>query len=534
MSLAPEERAALAPYVTDLDAPIFVLKNLPEEVVAVLFAYYSRSREDLRTNLLRLLQDQDLDLAGTAVVEREEADLELARRKAKEFHEKWVVGYGHASVAEHAVAHVAIEEVSILASKVIEDARLASYTEKSTRYVRFPRRYYAAPELEGRQAEVYRTAVEHLFDVYEGLLEPVTKHVAQTADRSKFKTERGFLNSCQAQACDALRYLLPAATHTNIGLTANARVLEMLISKMLSHPLQEVRESGERIRVEATKVIPTLIKYARPSDYRRETEPALRTLAAELLSGPEQASLSGSCTPGPDVAIRTEDPQAPNPPSLVRLVRSPDDPESHLAAAILYEHSDQSYGALRQWVQVLPQATHQRVIAEYLARRRTYGQGAHGYTDPPLRSLEHLYFTFEIVVDFGAYRDIQRHRMATQTTQRLTCDLGYDVPALLTSCGAADPFEAAMVRAAEAYAELAPANPDVAQYVVPLAYRKRVLFTWNLRELHHFISLRSARQGHISYRCVAQQVFRELERAHPFLASFVRVDMDDYEMARPG
>jgi thymidylate synthase ThyX len=535
MPLAAEERAALAPYVTDLDAPIFVLKNLPEEVVAVLFAYYSRSREDLRTNLLRLLQDQDLDLAGTAVVEREEADLELARRKAKEFHEKWVVGYGHASVAEHAVAHVAIEHVSILASKVIEDARLASYTEKSTRYVRFPRRYYAAPELEGRRAEVYRSAVDHLFDVYESLLEPVTAHVARTADRSKFKTERGFLNSCQAQACDALRYLLPAATHTNIGLTANARVLEMLISKMLSHPLPEVRDAGERIRVEATKVIPTLIKYARPSDYRRETEPALRALAAELLSGPELASLSGSCTSGPDIASScTADPQAPNPPSLVRLVRSPENPEAHLAAAILYEHSDQSYDALRQRLQELSPEAHRRVIAEYLARRRTYGQGAHGYTDPPLRSLEHLYFTFEIVVDFGAYRDIQRHRMATQTTQRLTCDLGCDVPPLLAECGAADPFEAAMGRAAEAHAELASVDPEVAQYVVPLAYRKRVLFTWNLRELHHFISLRSARQGHISYRRVAQQVYRELERAHPFLASFVRVDMEDYEMARPG
>src|SRR5688500_16131183 len=126
MALSPEERATLAPYVTSLDSPVFVLKNLPEEVIAVLFAYYSRSRGDLRTNLLRLLHDQDLAVSpGAADDVEDEQDLVLARQKAREFHEKWVVGYGHASVAEHAVAHVAIEEVSIVASKVIEEARLA-------------------------------------------------------------------------------------------------------------------------------------------------------------------------------------------------------------------------------------------------------------------------------------------------------------------------------------------------------------------------------------------------------------------------
>src|SRR5262249_27552823 len=142
MSLSPEQRSRLAPYVTSLDSPVFVLKNLPEEVIAVLFAYYSRSREDLRTNLLRLLDDQELDVAAGVLPNLGDgADLALARRKAKDFHERWVVGYGHASVAEHAVAHVAVEDVSILAGKAIEDARLAAYTEKSTRYVPFARAF---------------------------------------------------------------------------------------------------------------------------------------------------------------------------------------------------------------------------------------------------------------------------------------------------------------------------------------------------------------------------------------------------------
>lgn len=511
MTLTPQERALIAPYVTSLDSPVFVLKNLPEEVVAVLFAYYSRSRGDLRSNLLRLLQDQDLAVGGGGGDVEDEADLVLARQKAREFHEKWVVGYGHASVAEHAVAHVAIEDVSIVASKVIEDTRLAAFTEKSTRYVPFPRSYYAAPELPGRAAELYRSAVEGLFDVYESLLPRVTGRVMERADRGAFKTDAGFRNSCQAQACDALRYLLPAGTHTNIGMTANARTLEHLISKMLSHPLAEVRAAGEQIREHATRVIPTLIKYARENDYARDTPPAMRRLAGELLA---------------EHARETAEP--------VRLVHAPPDAEARLAAAILYEFTHQPYPQVWDRVSSLPREQQRRVISEYLARRKHYGTEEHGYTDPPLRSLEHLYFTFDVLVDYGAYRDIQRHRMATQTTQRLTCAHGYDVPELLVECGFRSEFEAAVEQAAEAHARLAAEHPEEAQYVVPLAFRKRVLFTWNLRALHHFVSLRSARQGHISYRRVAWQVFEALERAEPFLAEFIRVDRRSYELARPG
>jgi thymidylate synthase ThyX len=511
MMLTPEARALLAPYVTSLDSSIFALKNLPEEVVAVLFAYYSRSQGSLRENLLRLLQDQDLAVAAPPDETTSEAELLVAREKAREFHEKWVVGYGHASVAEHAVAHVAVEDVSILASKVIEDARLASYTEKSTRYIPFSRCYYAAPELEGEVARRYRAAIESLFDLYEELLPAVTDRVAETADRTAFKTERGFRNSCQAQACDALRYLLPAATHTNIGLTANARTLEHLISKLLSHPLQELRDAGERIKTEAQKLIPTLIKYARPNDYMRETPPVMRSIARELVG---EAPTRG--------------------PRPVVLMGSPAEPEVDLAAAILYEFTSQPYEAVHARVASLPVSERRGVIEEYLRRRRTYGSGDHGYTDPPLRSLEHLYFTFDILVDFGAYRDIQRHRMATQTTQRLSCEHGYDVPELLERCGFGDRFHAAMAQAAAAFGAISGTHPEEAQYVVPLAYRKRVLFTWNLRALHHFISLRSARQGHVSYRRIAQQVYAELEREHPFLASFIKVDQRDYDMARPG
>ena len=513
--LSPEDRALLRRYCTTVDGPVFCLHNLPEEVIAVLFAYYSRSEGTLRDNLLRLLRSEEL-LAGSEAPSSSDPDaLAHSREKARAFHERWVVGYGHASVAEHAVAHVALEDVSILASKAVEDSRLASYTEKSTRYVEFQRRYHMDESLPPPARALYRNTVEGLFEAYSRLLPRVTDQVMATTDAGRFKTERGFRSSCRAQACDVLRYLLPAATHTNIGLTANARTLEMMISRLLSHPLAECRLLGERLREQVTLVIPTLLKYARPSAYRTETPPAMR-----------------------EEALRCLPPSEPPPePPLVRLIPpavSPEEVECLLAAAVLYEAAEQPYERVLSRVRALPPEERRAPIRRYLAGRRSYGTVEHGYQDPPLRALEQLFFSFEIVVDYGAYRDIQRHRMGTQLTQRLDCSLGYETPPLLAEGPHAREYAACMARAAEAHACLAAEHPEEAQYVIPLAYRKRLLFTWNLRALHHFISLRSARQGHVSYRRVAREVFCELQRWSPFLAEFIRVDMNDYDLARPG
>jgi thymidylate synthase ThyX len=502
MPLSAEERALLAPYCTNLDRPVFVLRNLPEEVVAVLFAYYSRSRTDLRANLLRLIQDQDLALHDRVRIDQDDTDqLDTAREKARQFHEKWVVGYGHASVAEHAVAHVAIEKVSILASKVVEDARLAAYTEKSTRYVQFePDAYYRLDELPAEERHLALSTLQQAFAVYAELFPEVVERLRAVCPQEAGQTERAWEGALRAQACDLLRYLLPAATHTNLGMTANARTLEHLISKLLSHPLTEVQALGAAIKTEASAVIPTLIKYAAENAYRRETPAVLRELATEALVG------------------------EPEPAAAVTLVGWPPEAEAQLAAALVYEES------ACPWAQALAAARRhgpewqRRVIEEALRRR--------GRHDPPLRALEHLVYTFDVLVDYGAYRDLQRHRMATQTTQLLTTAHGYSSPPTLKDLCLSERFSASMELADACYRRLAPEFPLEAQYVVPLAYRKRVLFTWNLRELHHFISLRSARQGHASYRGIAQQVYRELERVHPFLARFIRVDLEDYRLAR--
>lgn len=516
MELSLEDQRLLAPYVTSLSDPVFALRNLPEEVVAVLFAYYSRSQDDLRTNLLRLLRQGDLELArGTPAPDPEAASLETARQRAREFHEKWVVGYGHASVAEHAVAHLALEDVSIIASKLVEHSRLASYTEKSTRYVPFPRRYHTPVNLPAPERTEFENAVGRLFDAYQELLPELTGRVMAEGDPAAFRTERGYRSACQARACDALRALLPAATCTNLGLTANARTLEGMISRLLSHPLVEARQLGERIQAAAAPAIPTLIKHARPSDYARETPPAMRRLAAELLSGCEESP-------------------APASGSVVRLVAAPEDAEQRLAAAILHEHSEVGYDRVWSRLSAAPRDAARRVIREYLARRRIHGSQEHGYQDPPLRGVEHASFTFEVLVDYGAYRDIQRHRMATQSVQRLGCLHGYEVPQLITRYGLQDRYQELMERAAASWQRLEAAAPEEAQYAVPLAYRLRMLITWNLRAMAHFITLRSARQGHPSYRRVAWQVHDCLLERFPALAELIRCDREEYEFARPG
>ncbi|BDI30286.1 thymidylate synthase [Capsulimonas corticalis] len=509
---SPEERAALTPYVTNMDGSIFALRNLPEEVVAVLFAYYSRSKDSLRRNLLKLLQEGDLDLtgAGGAAPALDETDgdaLAAARQKARTFHEKWVVGYGHSSVAEHGCVHLAIEDVSIIASKLIEDGRLASYTEKSTRYVAFDiHKMYVPPALSQHPelAEEYRGTLAALLSAYSGWTDDIVAQIKSRVPKTEKQTDRGYDSACRASAFDILRYLLPAATYTNIGLTLNARSLETLITKLLSQPLPEGRAIGERLKSEAQHIVPTLLKYADHSAYREETEKSVAAIAAELgFDTLEQAPLRSGVT----------------------LIDADPDADDRLVAAILYGAVDAPMSQVLPKVKSLDQETKERIVDVYLK-----GRGKH---DAPGRALERIDCTVEITMDYGAYRDVQRHRIATQTTQALSPALGYETPPEITRFGYADQYDALMGRAAATYARMVAAGlVDEAQYILPLGTRVRALFTWNLRSVTHFVELRSARQGHPSYRKIAQQVYTAVAEAYPLVARYLRPNMNEYALTR--
>jgi thymidylate synthase ThyX len=350
-------------------------------------------------------------------------------------------------------------------------------------------------------ARLYEDTVRSLLHTYVALVPQVVASIKARVPRRGTQSERAHDAACRAKAYDLLRYLLPAATLTNLGVTINARALEHLLAKLLSHPLEETRDIGIAMKSEAEKVVPTLLKYADRNPYIVETDQAMRQLSQELAAQ-----------------------GAPEETSAVTLVRFPVDAEAQLAAAILYGYTSMSWARVVERVGKLGEEVCSRIIAEYLGRR-----GPH---DQPLRALEHLYYTFEMVMDFGAYRDIQRHRMATQTRQDLSTRHGYSVPDDIVADGLGDIFHQCMTRAGEAYDRIAREYPLEAQYVLPLAYRVRVLFTWNLRELCHFIQLRSAKQGHPSYRCIAQQAYREIERVHPTLARYIQVDLADYQLGR--
>jgi thymidylate synthase ThyX len=359
---------------TDPRRRIYLLspRRLSPETIAVTFAKTSRSPQTFA----------------------EIAD-ELTDEKSAAFHEKWVVGYGHASVAEHAVLHLAFEGVSRLAIECIESNRLASYTEKSTRYQRWDREAYHTPtELGGHALEsLYRQSCEDLFGAYLDSLEPVRQVVQGIYPRHEGESDERWDGRIRARYVDVCRFYLPAAALANVGMTANARTLEHAIRKMLAHPLEEVRQIGAETRQAATGEAPTLLKYADPSPYlvhqRDDLEP--------WLGG----------DPPPE---RLE---------AVRLVRMTPASEAMILAASLYPHRQASIETIVEELKATSGDQLDRLAQAVLAGRDRF--------DAPGRALEHSSFTFEVVLDQGAYLELKRHRMMSQTPQRLSTRLGYAV-----------------------------------------------------------------------------------------------------------
>ena len=496
VSFTKEEVTVLKRHVSDVDKDIYVIYNLPPEVVAVLFAYVSRSPLSFRENLLKLIRGKDLDIGNLIdLFGTQGFDYLEAKKKAREFHEKWIVGYGHSSVAEHAVASIAIENVSILATKVIEDNRLASFTEKSTRYQVFERNCYYKPKkiMNSSFGKLFERTCNHFFDVYKEMNPEIMEFIKQKYPKPKDMNVKFYESISKARTCDIVRYILPAATLTNLAMTANARTLEHAIRKLLSNPLDEMKDIGRMMKEEVLKIIPTLVKYSDYNPYISETNQAMEQLTPKILK------------------LNNINDSQP-----VTLVDFDSDVDDKLVTALLYRYSKYPYSQIKKSVKRMKQEEKERVIDEFLKKMSKH--------DWPMRELEHIYYTFDILVDYGAFRDIQRHRICTQTNQDLTVEHGFSIPEEIINAGLKKKFEDCMKMAKESFHEISKELPKEAQYIVPLAFKKRTLFTWNLRELHHFIKLRSSKEGHISYRRIAQQVFDELEKVHPLLAHYIRVD----------
>lgn len=441
-------------------------RDISPETIAVTFAKTSRSPQSFR-----------------------EIAEELTDEKSAEFHEKWVVGYGHASVAEHAVVHLACENLSRLAVECLESNRLASYTEKSTRYQTWDAEsYFIPPEVRAtpREAE-YREICDRLFAAYQHSLEPVRQAIRQRIPPQAGESEARWDGLVRSRYVDVCRYLLPSAALANVGMTVNARALEHALRKMLAHPLEEVRALGAEIRAAAAVELPTLLKYAEPSPFlQRHASADWRVEADRALVG-----------------------------EPLVLVAWESEGEERILAAHRFALGQEPFAECLEAVRRLSQAE-RRSLAEELLR----GMSEH---DVPPRHLEHAWYTFEALMDQGAYFEVKRHRMMTQTPQPLTAQLGFAVPRLIVEAGLQEMYTGAMTAAQDAWRRLAAWNPAVAAYVVPNGFRRRLLMTLNLREAYHFCALRSGTNAHFSVRVLALRMAESIAHVHPVLGAAMPV-----------
>lgn len=490
-SFTERERAILAPHFTNLDGPVFALVDLPEVVKGALFARYSRSAKSLR----RLFLDEFVGEIPAGAGRPAGDDVGVGR--AERLYERMLGDYGDDSVAQLGGVHLACEQSSQLLAKVLERGRLAAYLEQSTRYVPLTDkpggrwRYHVPAEVETvpRLAASYRAALDRAFEVYARWLEPMQELYRERFPRQAGDSEGVHRATIRAKACDTLRGLLPVATRTNVGIYATAQSYERLILRMRAHPLAEVRDYGELVLAELRKVIPDfLARLDRPErggawvEYLRRTREASEQAAAATIAW--DATASRPPGDGPEVTLTDFDP----------------DGEVKVAAAILFAStglSDEEALKVARAVDVRERGALLDAYAGERSNRR----------HKPGRAFERTSYRFDVVCDYGAFRDLQRHRTLSIEWQRMAPAEGFETPDEVGQVGAGADWAEVMERAAALWSEVDRAcGPDAAQYALAMAYRVRFCIQMNAREAMHLIELRSSPQGHPAYRRVAQRM----------------------------
>ena len=558
-SLTEQEGCLLQPFITNLDRSVFGLRNLPEVVKGALFSRYSRSDKSLRRILIdEFIKAPEASFANIVgeiannntepLVSPPTEGSGVAIQRAMSFYDRVLIGYGDDSVAELGGAHIACEGISNIAAKVLENSRLGiSPLEKSTRYVPFTRkingryRYYRESSImASSHAERYEATLDHLFDTYTALIDPLLNWVQARTPRDTTTSERAYNNATKAKTLDLLRGLLPMATLTNVGLFGNGRAFEYLLVKLAASPHEEVRALGISMQQELDQIIPSFVKRAKTergaqyAQYLRSNCERTELLAQKLLGQIEPASTPDTPTPGGS----TEGTSARNwllnggdlhmgvSSSTVQLVEYDPDAEVKVVAAILYPHTDLTFEQIKEYVTGLSTTERVEIISTYVGERESRFHR-------PGRAFEETYYTFDMLADLGAYRDLHRHRVLTQERQHYSVRHGYVVPIELEEANLAQPYRKALDYAAETTELISLDLPEAAQYVVPFAYRMRWRIKLNLREAYHLVELRSSRQGHPSYRIIAQEMHRQISAVHPTLVANMHfVDLSDYTLER--
>jgi thymidylate synthase ThyX len=487
----PEEFSAaesevLRRYFTNLDGPVFALVNLPEVVKGALFARYSRSAKSLR----RLFLDEfvgDLDVSGDHGV-----DATVGLQRAEELYERVFFDYGDDSVAQLGGVHLACEQASNILTKVLEWGRLMSYLEQSTRYIAYDSRlggryrYFRDPAvMASRLGTRYVGEMDRMFDAYSDIVGAVTEHVRAAVPKDPADTDFVYRQATRAKALDATRGTLPAASLSNVGIYGTGQAYEALLLRMRAHPLPEARAYADLMLEELRKVIPSFLRRVdlsdrggRWSEYLADTRTRTAALVDELLAA-ESADHADSVT----------------------LVDFDPDAEDKLLAAICYPHANLSEAQITERVRKLGADERVALLAAYVGNRENRRH-------KPGRAFERVDYRFDVLADYGAFRDLQRHRMLTIEWQPLTPDHGYVRPELVDEAGQSERFDEAMTRSAGLFRDIAEVFADQASYAVAMAYRIRFVMQFNAREAMHLIELRSGSQGHPAYRRVALEMHR--------------------------
>lgn len=475
----------LEDIVTSVDGDVYAFTDtLSPLTIAAAMARLSRRGDDMRVTILD-------EFAG-----KEGKDEKLLQRV--------ITAYGDDSVQQLVGLHMVVENASNLLTKKLEWGRLAAYLEQSTRYIYFDQKkldgsykYHVPSHFDKVTTKVYRQHMDAIFDLYSSMVRGLTDHITRTSSTPESERDVAWRSAVRAQACDAIRAVLPVATQSTVGIYASGQALESLIMHLLSDELPEARETGQYILDEARKVIPTFLERADKPDrggatiaYRARTQEAIKQLA--------EAELSAAHSAAKDAVTLTD-----------YWPRN----EIDIVADILFEHSSLSLEEIRTEVETWEYDKKYKVfkaaIGERLNRRHKPG-----------RAFEKPHYSWDLLCDYGIFRDIQRHRMVDDMNwQQLTPRYGYEIPKLVEEAGLSDSFERCFDLSLALYSKLQAAGYELeAQYATLLGHRMRCKMTYNAREAFHIHELRTSPQGHPGYRKLVQEMHDKLTQVHPLIA----------------
>ena len=498
-SFTPAEQELLAPHFTNVDRPVFALTNLPETVKGALFARYSRYPGTLRRLYLEEFASEMP--AGNRPFDGAEGE------RAADLYERIFVGYGDDSIAQVGGAHIACEWVSNILTKQLQRGRLAAYLEQSTRYIAYDQeipgggfRYYRDDALGGQFSE----SMDQLFTIYSEALVKVEAWAADQWPRGDDEPEGPWRRSIKAKALDLLRGLLPAATLSHVGIFASGQAYEQLLFRLMSSPLPEARQFGGMILDELNQVMPSFVsRVSRPDrggewiSFLEERRSTTENWVARL-------------------GLEKRESQASGPTVDLLQVRGN---EEDLLTSCLFESADVSETEIRTRLEAMSSEQRAELMGAMVGERKNRRHR-------PGRGFESVSYRFEIVSDYGAFRDLQRHRMLTCQWQTLSPDLGAGVPDEVREAGVGAEYERALDISRNEYERLrGEGHEALAPYALCLGFRIRYVLDLNAREAMQLIELRSGQEGHPTYRAVAQAMHDSIEAVHPAVANaMVHID----------